>query len=206
MPVIHTLHPVSLVNPPQLRMTAGPAFALTDTEMQSGDIQSNLDWPQALWSFVFQYKKSTTDFRSVMSFFLARRAGAYGFWLKDPTDFADDGLGKVRLIGGVYRLVKEYPDPYSPYRRFITRPMPGTVTFSGVSGSPSVNFTTGVVSGATSEGTAKFQYEVPVKFVTNLCRPEFSPGAGLGADIAEWVQIEMRELRSYVVATSPPAF
>ena len=196
------VHPVRLSFPPQIRLQAGPMFLLDQTGFASGFVHTNLAWEYPLWGYTLQYRGRNADFRDIQGFWLARRGGAYGFFAKDWTDYSDEGYGYVRLVDGVYRLVKTYPDvdDYSPFSRLITRPLEGTVSLSGVSGAPVVDYTTGIVEGATSEGTATFEFDVPCVFANNACRPTYEPNTP-GAEITEWVSVELREVREYVIAS-----
>lgn len=196
------VHPVRLSVAPQTRVQAGPMFQLDQTAFPTGFVHTNAPWPYALWGYTLQYKGRNEDFREIQGFWLARQGGAYGFFLKDFTDFSDEGMGKVVLVDGVYRLVKEYPDynDYNPYQRWITRPLTGTITLSGVGGTPVIDYATGIVSGASSTGTWTGQYDVPCVFANDSCRPTYEP-AEPGKEISEWVSVILREVHDYTIAT-----
>ena len=203
MAVITQCHPIRFAIPPQIRLKAGPLFDSDNTGFKDGGVQSNANWRgAALWEYWLRYLKTSADFLSIQGFFLARGGMDYGFFLADPVDYSDDGMGWVREINGVYRLVKEYPDEYSPYQRLIRRPVAGTVDLTGIAGDPDpdedVDYTTGIVDNASAEGQVQFQFDVPVKFFTNICQPTYEPNEP-GKEVTDWVDVHLRELRRWAL-------
>lgn len=194
-----TIHEVLLPTNIQLEMVGGPMWNTDIIESGAGWEQANINWVEPLWGWKIRYIRELTRFDPLIAFFNARRGRAYGFLFKDWTDFSDRyvdaahgidiSIGKVRLINGVYRIVKEYPDDVSSCQRIIQRPLNGTVTLSGVSGTPVVDYTTGIVSGATSEGDAAFEFNVPVRFGAD--KMEFRRDPAIG----EWADVAVQEIR-----------
>ena len=197
------VHPVTLDMPPQLKLDAGPVFQTDETADESGNTQGNVDWEYPLWAYTIQYRRKSANFRDIQNFFLGRRGRAYGFFWKDPTDNTDEGHGSVKLVEGSYRLVKTYPDKdgYNSFSRLVTRPVSGTVDISAVPGTDkSIDYETGIVTGTdVGEGVATFSFLVPVKFSTDSCRPSYSANVQ-GKELVDWVNVDMREIRNYVVA------
>jgi len=175
---------------PQLEMKGGPMFSTGVIRTQSGWRQANQVWSDALWQIKLQYRYAFDgDFEQIVNFFLGRRGPAYPFLARDPSDYADDGHGKVLLINGVYRLVKEYPDAIRPYRRIITRPF-GEIVVAGVSGSGlALDTDTGIIANATSSGTWQGLFDVPVCFMGDEMSYSYDP-----AMIGDW-QASLEEVR-----------
>lgn len=183
-------------------ITGGPQFNNTVIDSGAGWRHTNINWSAALWSWTVRYHRRKTSFDPLISFFLAMKGDGYGFLFFDWTDHTsvyedrEQGLhsnvGKVRLIGGKYRLVKEYPDPEGgePYTRIIQRPKPGTVVLDGVPGNPTVNHRTGVVDGATGEGSASFEFLVPVCFSSGKMQFQQDPSG-----VTTWTEIGIEEVR-----------
>lgn len=173
---------------------------------ESGDRGSaNANWQTPLWTWTLQFVRHSDDFGDLLGFFLARMGQAYGFFFKDPLDYSSDdnnGEGLVKTIatasGNKRYLVKKYPDSddYNPFHRIIKRPILGTVVINGdVGGTPVVNYSTGEVTGASTDGTASFEFVNPVVFVTDVMNIDRDPATG------EWADIVLNELRNYVLAT-----
>lgn len=194
------IHDVVLPADIQLEIVGGPNWNTSIVETGAGWSHANINWADALWYWKIKYIKRDVNFDPFIAFFLARRGRAYGFEFFDWTDHSDryrdqqnginQSIGKVKLIDGKYRLCKVYPDPILPYTRIIQRPISGTVTLSGVEGTPVVDYNTGIVSGATSEGNAAFEFRVPVMFDSD--RMEFKQDP---AGVTEWTEVGIREVR-----------
>ena len=183
------IDPIRLVQMPQLKMQGGPAFSTQVIRTQSGWRQANQNWEYALWKMRIRYvRRVRGDFDEIIRFFLGRRGPEFPFLARDPADHRDDGVGKVLLVNGVYRLVKEYPDTVRPYRRVITKPY-GTINILGVPGTLALNTSTGIVAGATGPGTWTGEFDVPVCFMGDPMDYDYSV-----ADIAEW-EAELEEVR-----------
>lgn len=188
---ITTIDNILLSQSPRLKITGGPNFSTTLTRTQSGWRSGNANWGSALWKFTIKYIEKAEDFQDIIAFWLGRVGPAYAFLISDPADNSDGGNGAVKLIDGEYRLVKNYPDEIRPYTRIITRPI-NPVTLSGVSGTPVVDYTTGIVSGATSEGTWTGSFYVPVAFMSDSMDYDFKPAGANG--YMEW-DVHVEEVR-----------
>lgn len=133
--------------------------------------------------------RAMDDVEEVLSFFEARRGQMYGFRWKDWSDYksckpsetvghGDQTIGFGDGARLEFALSKTYRSGDETYKRFITKPVVGTVLVS-LAGDPQqegvhyeLDPTRGVISffHAPDEGrdvTAGFEYDVPVRFDTD---------------------------------------
>ena len=134
--------------------------------------------------------RSLDDVEKLIAFFEARAGQLFGFRWKDWSDFksglasADTGFGdQVIALGDgtrtVFSLTKTYHSGTFSYTRPISKPVAGTVRIGieqdemkeGVD--YDVDDTTGLISfvhppAETTEITAGFEFDVPVRFDTDL--------------------------------------
>lgn len=146
---------------------------------------------------------------ALIAFFRARRGPARGFRLCDPTDFSSHGmtgsptmldqvLGDGDGVRSVFRLVKAYGSGDDPQQRFITRPVPTSVTVS-IDGVRTRDWSLepgGVISlaQAPAEGAvvrAGFLFDVPVRFAED--RLDISGAAFAAGEAPSVPLIEIRE-------------
>jgi uncharacterized protein (TIGR02217 family) len=189
------LHPVILPISPKIRVVGGPRFKNTYLEDAQGDPQSQIYWDKAKWEWTLRFVEESMT--SLIGFFLARNG--CGWFLKDDFDYRADfttGLVKTMPDGNRY-LMKRYPDTdnFRPYERRIRCPLPGTIAFSGVSGSPVVDPYSGQVTGATGDGAASFDFVCPVIFATDFMEMERKPG-----DAGSTWQVQIKEIGKFSVA------
>ncbi|MGR3803882.1 DUF2460 domain-containing protein [Marinibacterium profundimaris] len=134
--------------------------------------------------------RSLDDIERVIAFFEARQGQMYGFRWKDWTDFkscaasavpgfGDQVIGTGDGAGDTFQLVKTYASGGSSYARPVKKPVAGTVRI-GVDGAEltegsdfTVDATRGEVllaqaPAAGAEVTAGFEFDVPVRFETDL--------------------------------------
>ncbi|WP_300516685.1 DUF2460 domain-containing protein [Aliiroseovarius sp.] len=134
--------------------------------------------------------RSLDDIETLIAFFEARRGQLYGFRWKDWSDFKSTlpnsapGFEDQVLAWGdgettEFQLSKRYASGAFEYIRPITKPVPGTVRV-GNQGSElqeglhwEIDLLTGVITFDTppdinSEVTAGFEFDVPVRFDTDL--------------------------------------
>jgi len=95
---------------------------------------------------------------SVLTFFDARRGQSESFRFKDPFDHR---AVNEPIVSG--QLVKRYTVGSTNYDRPITKPINGTVSFTG---GGTLNYETGVVSG-NAGGTWSGQFEIQARFATD---------------------------------------
>ena len=91
----------------------------------------------------------------VLDFFIARRGRSDSFRFKDPFDHTATGQP---IVSG--QLVKRYTVGSVNYDRPITKPISGTVSFTG---GGTLNYETGVISGGAG-GTWSGQFEIQARF------------------------------------------
>ena len=139
--------------------------------------QRNIDWPisRSLWTIMWVTRTTDPLFQSLIAFFRARYQRAYGFRFYDWADHSDWGNGKVELVDGAYQMTKHYPDAIRPTVKNIFKPISGTVTLHSVTGTPVIDYTTGIVSGATSAGTWTGEFNIPVRFDTDAMKFTVTP-------------------------------
>ncbi len=154
--------------------------------------------PRAEYTIQFVTKYNTAKWKNLVTFVRARDFNARGFRFFDWSDHDDDGHGSVELIDGIYRLVRTYPDDINPKQRLIFKPIADTIDLSQVPGTGAVlgadvavDITTGIVTGATDDGPATFQYNIPVRF--NLQDDHLSFKAD-PAKVVIWEGIRLVEL------------
>lgn len=135
--------------------------------------------------------KSLDDIHAVLRFFEERRGRLHGFRWKDHVDFKscaplqavarDDqriGTGDGATAG--FQLVKIYGSGLRNYARAITKPVAGTVLVA-VNGLAETHFSLSALSGivtfqaghippAGAVITAGFEFDVPVRFDTDLLK------------------------------------
>ena len=129
--------------------------------------------------------KSHSDLQKLVAFFEARHGQLYSFRFKDPVDNLSCEIGKTpaptdQFIGygdgekESFQLYKNYADAAGQYRRKITKPVAGSVSFAldGVAIDPSefdLDVLTGLVTFSVAPETdnvitAGFAFDVPVRF------------------------------------------
>lgn len=134
--------------------------------------------------------RSLEDVEALIGFFEARRGRLFGFRWKDWSDFKscaasrepgfrDQLIGHGDGVRTVFSLAKTYASGEASYRRPVIKPVEGTVRV-GLQGDPmtetvdyqldpatgEVTFFTAPAEGA--EITAGFEFDVPVRFDTDL--------------------------------------
>jgi uncharacterized protein (TIGR02217 family) len=95
---------------------------------------------------------------AVLEFFYNRRGRSDSFRFKDPFDHTASG---APIVSG--QLVKRYTAGGVTYDRPITKPINGTVTFTG---GGSLNYETGIITSGAG-GTWSGQFEIQARFATD---------------------------------------
>lgn len=136
--------------------------------------------------------RSLDDVEALVAFFEARQGQLYGFRWKDWSDFksclpsrptagGDQLLGMGNEERVQFQLVKHYASGENSYARPITKPVAGTVQLA-VSGDPlqeGVDYELDLDSGMATfyhppdfqaEITAGFEFDVPVRFESDIIR------------------------------------
>lgn len=168
--------------------TAGPEWRNEIVTLTSGMEKRNARWAQSRRHFdAGTGLRSLEDLKTVLAFFEARRGSLHAFRFRDPFDHSsgtggnpplhlDQIIGTGDGVTASFRLCKHYGD----YRRFITRPVAGSVTvgiggaklpegeaFSVDHATGTVLFTPAYVPAAGASVTAGFLFDVPVRFDTD---------------------------------------
>lgn len=156
-------------------ITGGLRFNNILIEGDSGQVDTVIRWPYALWEGSVSYVKSEVEtvdkyrFSKINNFFLNRQ-GAYGFLLEDKYDHthdAQEATPMVEEINGVWRLTKRYPDVVEGvyYTRKITRPVEDSIVLTGGAAGGVLDPDTGIVTGIVAEGSWTGQFKVPCIFL-----------------------------------------
>ena len=194
------------------RGLAGGPERRTDVVMTaSGREERNARWANSRRKYNAGYGvKSLDDINAVIAFFEERRGKLYAFRFKDYLDFksckpsqavsaTDQVIGAGDGVTAVFQLVKNY-GATRPWARPITAPVAGTILIS-VNGMATTQFTgdatTGLITfnaGAIPPNgaaiAAGFEFDVPVRFDTDLIKINLEHFAG--GDIPDIPLIEVR--------------
>ena len=175
------------------RASGGPERRTDVVALASGHEERNSRWAHSRRRYNAGYGIRTLDeIHAVIGFFEERRGRLYGFRWKDHTDFRsgppqaaveptdqliDEGDGAT----AAFQLIKSYGAGTSAYVRPITKPVAGTVRVAvdGVEKTAGGDFTadpqTGIVTflpGAVpapgAPVTAGFEFDVPVRFDSDV--------------------------------------
>lgn len=144
---------------------------------------------RALFRYQLTYEnRPLVNIKALRHFWYSRRGGMHTFRFFDPVDFTTAPDGISAHTGGDQPLVflnsKWYlAKNYGTYARIIKLPVSGTVIIkdgaSVVTGSCTINYFTGEVTGYTPTGafTAGFQFHNPVRFTKEPF--DTKPGDGI---------------------------
>ena len=194
-----------------LRASGGPEFATQVATASSGFEQRNVGWSDARLHFDAGIGiRSENDLMLLIAFFRARRGRAHGFRFRDPLDYRsrDDGVSVSATDQGLatgdgattrFALVKTYGADAEPYRRRVTRPVPGTASVavdgravaSGWQLADNGFIDFAVPPSAGAKITAGFEFDVPVRFDTD--RLDIAANGWRSGDAASVPLIEIRE-------------
>ena len=130
----------------------GPEFSTDVVAFNSGFEQRNVSWAfgRGAWDYGDR-NLPDVELAVIEKFFRARKGRAQGFRFKDYGDYkvvAGEGiLGASGYGTGVptYQMIKQYASGVDVDYRVIAKPVSGTCTVFG-SGTPTVDYTTGIVS------------------------------------------------------------
>lgn len=183
----------------------GPRFSTTVQILNSGFEQRNINWAQARREYTVDISPSRgAEWTAVLDFFHARRGRAYGFRLKDFSDFlmAEQSIGTGDGATTEFQIFKRYIDDDAlapPYDRDLKKIVADTVEVS-VGGTPlasgwSVDETTGLLTFETAPATdadiaVACEFDVPVRFDTDLMQAAIP-----GPDIHHWQSVKLVEIR-----------
>ncbi|MFN3659578.1 MAG: TIGR02217 family protein [Pseudolabrys sp.] len=182
-----------------LRSAGGPQRRTDVVALGSGREERNARWAHSRRRYDAGYGVKTLDALSqVVAFFEERRGRLHGFRWRDRLDHSsaapgeavsasDQALGTGDGATATFQLAKTYGSVYSPYRRPIAKPVPGSVRVAaaGVEAEEGTEFTVDSTSGlvtflpghipAGGAGvTAGFLFDVPVRFDTDYLEVDLS--------------------------------
>lgn len=186
--------------PPKISMGAtGGLGWLTDiVTLQSGFEQRNqtLAQPRGRWT-VSHSARLAEKFNPLLAFINVVRGQTHGFRFKDWTDYTvAAGEGVFIAIDSTHKqLAKRYTFGAETFDRIIRKPVTGSVTLTGGTGT-SIDYTTGIVtfSGAPSSWVGEF--DVPARFGTDDMSADIIDRNGPNGDlIVGWSGIPIIELR-----------
>ena len=175
------------------RASGGPERRTDVVALASGHEERNSRWAHSRRRYNAGYGIRTLDeIHEVIGFFEERRGRLYGFRWKDHADYksgspqsavdpADQEIGTGDGTTAPFQLIKSYGNGGSAYARPIVKPVAGTVRVAvdGAEKSDGVDFTvdlqTGIVTflagaipGSAQTVTAGFEFDVPVRFDSDL--------------------------------------
>jgi uncharacterized protein (TIGR02217 family) len=194
------------------RGLAGGPERRTDVVMTaSGREERNARWANSRRKYNAGYGvKSLDDISAVIAFFEERRGKLYAFRFKDYSDFKsckpsqvvsamDQVIGTGDGVTSIFQLVKNH-GATRPWARPITAPVAGTILIS-VNGMATTQFTADATTGLITFNAgaippsgaviaAGFEFDVPVRFDTDLIKINLAHFAG--GDIPDIPLIEVR--------------
>lgn len=162
--------------------TGGPQFSTTITMTGAGREKRNVNWSTARAVYdVSHGVKTPTEYAQLVGFFRVVQGRATGFRYKDWTDYAatNEPIATTATGQTTYSLIKTYTAGSTNHVRRIHKPVAGTVQpyLAGVLQTTGFTIDTAngyiVFTSAPTAGqalTASFQFDVPVRFDTDVLR------------------------------------
>lgn len=169
----------------------GPERRTEIVALGSNREQRNQRWAHSRRRFEAGYGvKTLAQLSEVVDFFEERRGRLYGFRWRDRADYAscapgaqptptDQQIGVGDGVRAQFQLTKTYGGAHAPYRRYIVKPVAGSVRIA-VNGveqlapAIAIDATTGLVTFAADAipaggaiVTAGYLFDVPVRFDTD---------------------------------------
>jgi len=192
----------------------GPERRTEIVALANGHEERNTPWAQARRRYdAGTGLRSLDDLEALIAFFEARQGMLHGFRWKDWADYRsslpsqpvtafDQPLGLGDGLTTDFALAKTYRSGGHAMRRPITRPVAGSVKLAigGIEQKPGagwqVDATTGIVRfdtppGAGAEVTAGFEFDVPVRFDSDLI--QVSVAGFQAGEVPRVPVIEVRE-------------
>lgn len=176
----------------------GPGWTSTVVYTGGGQVYVNQSSDQALCRYdVSHAARSEAAFAELLAFFRACRGPLHSFPFKDWTDYlVTSAQGAFQLLTATtFQMYRKYSVGGVDHYRKVLKPVSGTVTVTGGS-SPSVNYSTGVVTVASGTPTAwAGEFDVPCRFVMDDMRGEIIDGATNDRTMG-WSGIQIIETRN----------
>ena len=186
--------------------TGGAGFSTSITELDSGVEYANRNWEQSRHQYVVSFDARKPHVVNDLIGFFKNMAGMFSYFrVKDPLDYLDNDLGRyvATSAAGVFAVIdathfqmyKRYTCGALVHNRKIQKPVVGKVTVTGGTGA-TVDSTTGIVTVASGTPTAwSGEFDVPVRFNTDVMRAIIvNKNMSFGL-ITGWQQIELVEVR-----------
>lgn len=182
----------------------GPKYDTDIVVTKAGYESRNLNRPEGLCEYNITYGiKKPNQYATVLAFYRARKGKTYGFRYRDWTDFraTNQTIGTANGSTTVYQLIKTYEDDVGSDNRTIFKPVQGSVNIyvddKLQTSDCTVDYTTGKVYFTTPPGTtensvpvtADFEFDVPVRFDTDMSGAEYSDFNAI-----QWSNISLVEL------------
>jgi uncharacterized protein (TIGR02217 family) len=167
----------------------GPSWSTRVATTSAGFETRNAEWSIARhrWNVAFGVRHAQ-DLEDLIAFFHARQGKAYSFRFRDPLDNRASLQALQTNSLGQVQFAKLYTSGGITYTRFIDLPVEGTVV--GLGGGASVNYATGIVTGASAGTPVTFRFDVRARFDT-----DFLDGSGYREDMASFEDIAVIEVR-----------
>ena len=175
------------------RASGGPERRTDVVALASGHEERNSRWAHSRRRYNAGYGIRTLDeVHAVIGFFEERRGRLHGFRWKDHADFkscppqvsvgpTDQLIGTGDGATASYQLVKHYGTGETAYVRPITKPVAGSIRvavdgeeksagtdFTVDAGTGIVTFLPGAIPGSAEPVTAGFEFDVPVRFDSDV--------------------------------------
>ncbi|AZB66184.1 TIGR02217 family protein [Cereibacter sphaeroides] len=166
----------------------GPERRTQIVELASGAEERNASWANSRRRYDVAYGiRRADDLAAVVAFFEARNGRLHGFRFKDWADFksclpsqtpaaTNQPIGTGNGSATLFQLTKRYTSGAQSWTRAITKPVAGTVAIAlngtpqasgwSVSATGLITFTTAPAAGIAI--TAGFEFDVPVRFNTDV--------------------------------------
>jgi uncharacterized protein (TIGR02217 family) len=196
MPAFHeALFPLDIA----LNSAGGPQRRTDVVTLGSGREERNARWAHSRRRYDAGYGVKTLEALSqVIAFFEERRGRLYGFRWRDRLDHSsaapetataatDQVIGTGDGMTASFQLVKTYGSLYSPYRRPIVKPVPGSLrvavaeieleegtAFTVDTATGAVTFEADFIPAGGAAVTAGFLFDVPVRFDTDYLEVDLS--------------------------------
>jgi len=177
----------------------GRGFSTVIVETFGGNEYRTSAWSQARgeWDISNALREvnpaATYSYKVLRDFFMIARGRFNAFRFKDFKDYKDDGGGVfVGLTPTTFQMYKTYTVGALTYSQIIQKPRSSTAVVTG-GVTPSVNYTTGIVTVASGTPTAwTGEFDVPCRFNEDM------PTAGLDGSGAfyAWSQLKLVEVRN----------
>jgi uncharacterized protein (TIGR02217 family) len=184
--------------PPMISYNAigGPSFQTDVVIKASGAEARNQNWSYERLSYeVSHAARREADWRQLQAFFRIVAGRAYSFRFKDWTDYlVASAEGKFIAIDATHAyLAKRYTYGAETRDRKITKPVSGTVSFTGGSGL-SLDYATGILTHGTIPTAWAGQFDVHVRFDTDEMRAQTKSKSGTEL-VVGWEAIPIIEVR-----------